>query len=171
MRLQVAFSLLVLFVAACTRSEDIHAPLPVKEQAGHEPMSHGRSSAPSRITGEGIDRKNPAETRFQTTDWHKISLPGKTLELIDPVKIEVLQFSADGYVSATIGTKEALAGPIFLWKIKNGILLISEDNDSSVATELSKPRIHGDPLSVLDQTLSVTEKNGGEIQYKLSQTR
>lgn len=123
------------------------------------------------VSGEEMNRLNTADTKGQKTDWETINLPGKWLELIDPVSVQSLRFDADGYVAATIGTKEALAAPIFFWKVKNGILLISDDEDSPAMMELSKPRVSGHPLSTLGQILSVTDENGREIQYKLSQPK
>ncbi|UOD31784.1 hypothetical protein INH39_08910 [Massilia violaceinigra] len=112
---------------------------------------------------------NTADAQSQHTDWNTISLPGKRLELIDPMQIEVLRFNENGYVSATIGTKEVVAAPLFFWMVRNGILLVSGDKDFSlIFSELSEPRVDAHPASDSGQTLSVTAKNGKQIRYKLS---
>ncbi len=115
---------------------------------------------------------NTADATFQHTDWNTLNLPGKRLELIDPEQVEVLAFDEDGYVSATIGTKEVLAAPIFYWLVKNGVLLVYEDKDfSAIVSELSAPRVEVHPASDAVQILRVTTKNGAQIRYKLSQQR
>jgi hypothetical protein len=114
-------------------------------------------------------RLEAADEQFQDTDWNKIHLAGKRLALIDPVQVEELRFHAKGHVVATIGTGDALAGPIFYWTVKNGILLVYENNDASdIFLELGKPRVKAKPASDAEQILSVTTNKGRQIQYLLS---
>lgn len=159
LRVHILVPLLVLLQAGCTRSENSDAPLPIKHQT-------------ARIADEGVNTLNTADATFQHTDWNTLNLPGKRLELIDPMQVEVLALHEDGHVSATIGTKEVVAAPIFFWMVKNGILLVSEDKGfSTIFSELSAPRLEAHPASDAGQTLSVTAKNGRQIRYKLSQQR
>ncbi|NHZ34371.1 hypothetical protein [Massilia rubra] len=158
MRLLIAASLSVL-LQACSRT-------------GHTDAPPAINSKMAELADDGVNRLNMADDKFQDTDWGKVNLPGKRLELIDPVRIEDLRFHADGYVIATIGTKEVLAGPIFYWKVKNGVLLLSDNkNFSSVFSELSAPRVETLPASDAKQIVSVTAKNGRQLQYTLSQRR
>jgi len=97
------------------------------------------------------------------TAWESLQLPGKTLTLIDAKKLEVFPFSADGTTAATVGTQDAMAGPIFFWKIKGNVLIISELADSEVFEELGAPSVNGN-------FVTATQKSGTKARYTLTKS-
>lgn len=146
-----------------TRAEEILANV---KQAREEPSktSGSISRSPSRST---IDSR-AVQASSDNAGWTQVGLAGKRLELVDPLVVEILEFTDEGDVLATLGTKEAVYGPILAWKLEKGILVISSETAASPLIELRNPRVVGHPESVMGQTLRVTGKLGGELIYKLS---
>ena len=106
----------------------------------------------------------PAEAdEGRPTDWKSIALLGKTLTLIDKNRVETFAFVEGGMTMATVGTKEALAGPLFYWKLRGGALVISELPDSGVYEELSSPMVNG-------SVVTATRKSGSRVQFQLAKT-
>ena len=97
------------------------------------------------------------------TDWKSIGLIGKTLTLIDQNRVETFAFVEGGMTMATVGTKEALAGPVFYWKLRGNVLVISERPDSGVYEELSSPMVSG-------SVVTATRKSGSKVQFQLAKT-
>ena len=60
--------------------------------------------------------------------WTKAEIVGLTIELIDPVAVEVMTFTRDGSVLLTAGQKNGgLAAPVFDWEFVSGRLRITTD--------------------------------------------
>lgn len=111
--------------------------------------------------------------------WNDLSLPGKTLTLVHPTKLEIFPFREDFTAVATIGTSGAdgaVAGPVLFWGIKENTLIISThpvqapvaeygdsaSPDSDAVVKLRDPIQNGDALTVLS-------RSGERITYRLIQ--
>lgn len=96
------------------------------------------------------------------TTWTSMSLPGKSLELIDDTELQWFPFSNEGTSSAKLGTKGGpVAAPILYWRVTGNTLQLSVFEDAKVVEELSDPAIKGD-------VVSVTRKSGVRARYILS---
>lgn len=111
--------------------------------------------------------------------WNALSLPGKTLSLIHPTKLQIFPFKDDLTVVATIGNDGAVgavAGPILFWGIRGNALVISKTTlletveqyrrqaplDSDAIAILTEPTLNGD-------VLTVSSESGDRISYRLTQ--
>jgi hypothetical protein len=61
--------------------------------------------------------------------WTAHKVVDLSVELVDPVRIENYAFTKDGFVAATLGTKEQMTPPLCYWRIRDGRLQPS-DGDS-----------------------------------------
>ena len=96
------------------------------------------------------------------TDWPSLHLQGKTLDLVDDAKVETYSFNDQGLVSVTIGTRGGpVAAPLYYWKLKGNVLVISEFPDQPGAEELSSPKVQGD-------LVSASRTSGTRVQFRLS---
>lgn len=81
--------------------------------------------------------------------WQALHLYGKTLELIDPIRIETYHFLENGFVAASAGDKDGeVAAPVLYWKIKDNNLLIAEDSSFKNFESFSSPHLNGDIITV-----------------------
>ena len=112
-------------------------------------------------------------------EWNELALPGKTLSLIHPKKLQIVPFKKDFTAVATIGNDGAdgaVAGPILFWGIRGDALIISKGPlletveeyrrldpvDSDVIAMLTKPTLDGD-------VLTVSSVSGEQVRYRLIQ--
>jgi hypothetical protein len=96
-------------------------------------------------------------------NWAQLDLPGKRMELLDEKVVEVYRFHKAGHVSVTLGTKDGpLAAPLFYWKIKRGLLVITE-SDTSVYQEF-------EVLSIDGSVLTAKRRSGGIAKYTMIQS-
>jgi len=87
--------------------------------------------------------------------WTKQNVIGLILSLNDPTHIEVLRFTASGYVTADIGIKNGpIAGPVFKWRIANNKLLIGGE-EGGVIEELT--------LVSMDSSKVIVKRSSGQI--------
>lgn len=81
--------------------------------------------------------------------WASLQLPGKSLELIDPSRIEAYQFLENGYIAASIGKKGSeIAAPLLYWKIENENLLIASDLGFENSETFSAPYFKDSVITV-----------------------
>lgn len=107
-----------------------------------------------------IGCSRPVEEK--STDWAKLALHGKSLDLIDDKGIESYRFHEDGIVVATFGTKGGpITAPLFYWKINGDCLTISEASDGKIFRELCSP-------SIQEDVIRAKRKDGSMAQYRLS---
>lgn len=60
--------------------------------------------------------------------WKDEDIAGLHIKLEDPLQSEQFHFRADGFVSATYGSKDGpLTAPLLKWKISDGVLEIGEE--------------------------------------------
>ena len=63
--------------------------------------------------------------------WQREDAAGHELTLVDPRYVESYRLQANGLAMVTIGEKgESFAAPVMYWRIKDGRLVISEDEDA-----------------------------------------
>src|SRR3954468_2516177 len=64
-----------------------------------------------------------------TVAWTRDSIVGLRIELTDPVRLESMSFSPEGYVPITFGEKNgAITFPILKWKLVSGRLRIFDSD-------------------------------------------
>jgi hypothetical protein len=102
----------------------------------------------------------------QTTEtgkeWQKSDVVGLTMELVDPVAIQEMHFTKDGYVALTIGEKNgphvALAAPLAQWRLTDGRLHIFDGMHINYELTL---------VSRDSEIIVVRDKSGKEQKYKI----
>ena len=96
--------------------------------------------------------------------WSSLDLAHATLELVDDEKYEVFRFNQDGFVAATLGTRNGpLTAPLLHWRIKGDHLIISFQPHSGVYADLHTPRRDGN-------LLTVQRNPSGESRYRITQS-
>jgi hypothetical protein len=73
--------------------------------------------------------------------WTEKTVSTLTIKLIDPLRIEYLDFAPRGKVAVTWGTKSVSTNPWLDWKFVDGVVRIYEDGQ--VAEELTPIRREG----------------------------
>jgi hypothetical protein len=92
--------------------------------------------------------------------WTTGNVAGLKLEQRDPIKVEVLAFSADGHVAATYGTKDRpVTSPILYWTIVDGRLRVGDD---TLREDLTL-------LGGTESTIKVRRKGGETAEYAILQ--
>jgi hypothetical protein len=111
--------------------------------------------------------------------WNDLSLPGKTLTLVHPTKLQIFPFRVDFTTVATIGTSGAdgaVAGPVLFWGIRENTLIISKTPvDGSVAEYVDLESPDSDAVAVLrapmldGDTVTALSSSGARVFYRLVQ--
>ena len=105
-----------------------------------------------------------APTTTRSSQWTRDSVVGLTIELVDPVRYELMSFSRDGLVPITAGQKNGpMTKPLFYWKIASGRLRITIDGN-----------ILYDELTLISRDASriVARRHSGEVvTYKIREKR
>jgi len=100
------------------------------------------------------------KSNMETTPWIKSELVGMRFSLVAADQVEELIFAADQGVRATIGTEEAVTGPLMSWRLNpDGALVVWDD---STTLTLRK-------VKTFDGTVDVL-RNGKPATYKKEAT-
>lgn len=69
--------------------------------------------------------------------WQQNEITDHTFELDATNRVEVFSFGSNDIVSATIGTKQSLTGPVYYWHLnREGLLIINDDSERIILEKL-----------------------------------
>ncbi|MFC1452379.1 hypothetical protein ACFLSJ_03435 [Verrucomicrobiota bacterium] len=96
------------------------------------------------------------KARIQTAPWDKSEIVGHRFKLVATDQVEVFSFQTDGNVAATIGTPDAVAGPLMSWHLDSGGVLIVKDEETEI--KLQKLYLKSNTVEVLRNAQPATYK-------------
>ena len=113
------------------------------------------------VIGSSLAGASPTnESPVKTSPWERSEIVDHTFELITTNQVEVFIFKTNGTVTATVGTQDALAGPVLAWLVtSNGILIVKDD---SMQVTLQKVSFKTNIVEAL--------RNGKPATYKVMKT-
>ena len=85
-------------------------------------------------TAQKIEEMDEIQMSKESIPWQREFIVERTLILQDKEIYERFGFGEQGFVSATIGTKNGpIAGPLWMWQIdQDGVLTISDSSESKI---------------------------------------